>query len=387
MAAISVLVADTDPDFAREVSPELARAGLVLAGNADRLETINDTAARVEPDVVVLGPSFDGYALLPLVSDLFATFEELGVVVVTDRLAGDFLHDALAAGVHDVLEVPVDADQLLNAIARAHDLSHGHAAASKSLQTPSGPCRVFTVFSTKGGVGKTVIATNLAVALARQNARVAVVDLDLQFGDVGVMYQLEPQHTIHNAVELGPEPTRHMIEPLMAKHFTGVHALLAPSEPELADLISPQTVTGVLEALRSAYEYVIIDTPPSFNDHVLAVLDRSDAVCLIATMDIPAIKNVKLCVQTMSLLGYPTDKTRLALNRVERHVGLHADEIEETVGMPISISLPTDRAVPLSINKGVPLVEDAPRSHVTRGILSLAQMLSAVQGGATLPVG
>lgn len=378
---ISVLVADTDPVFAAEMSEELSRAGLNMAGACERLDQVASVAARVEPDVVVFGPGLDGYDVVPAARDLFAAFEELGVVVLATRLEAELLHDALAAGIHDVLEVPVAAGQLLSSINRAYSLSRGEAAASKSLEVPAEPCRIVTVFSTKGGVGKTVIATNLAVALARRNARVAIIDLDLQFGDVGVMYQLDPKHTIYSAVELGPNPTRHMVEPLMAKHFTGVRALLAPAEPELADLISPQTIVGVLEALKSSYEYVIVDTPPSFNDHVLAVLDASSVVCLVATMDIPAIKNVKLCVQTMRLLGHQPEHMRLVLNRTERHVGLHPDEIEETIGMKIAVSLPTDKAVPLSINKGVPLIEDAPRSSVSRGIVSFAQTLAAVPAG------
>jgi pilus assembly protein CpaE len=387
VAPISVLIADPDPEFSAEVSQELSRAGMILAGACEQPEQVRDLAARVEPGVLLLGPGCDSDSLMPLAQDMLSVFGELGVVVVSAKIVADFLHDALAVGIHDVLEVPVDADQLLNSIRRAHDLARGQAGVTKSLEMPASPCRVITIFSTKGGVGKTVIATNLAVALARQNARVAIIDLDLQFGDVGVMYQLEPSHTIHDAVELGPEPTRHMIEPLLAKHSTGVHALLAPAEPELADLIAPSTVIGVIEALKASHEYVVIDTPPSFNDHVLTVLDRSDAVCLVATMDIPAIKNVKLCVATMRLLGYPAEKTCLVLNRTERHVGLHPDEIEQTVGMKISASLPADRAVPLSINKGVPLVEDAPRSAVSKGIVSLAGRLSAVPGGAAVTVG
>ncbi len=384
---VNILVADPDPDFAREIAETYRKAGISLAASCGTLASVQETAARVEPDVLVLGPGLDAYEALPLVQDMLATFEELGVVLLTARLTAELLHDALATGAHDILEIPVDDAQLLSSIRHAADLGKGKAAMSKSFETPASPCRILTVFSTKGGVGKTVIATNLATALAQRNARVVLIDLDLQFGDVGVVCQLEPEHTIHDATALGPNPTQHMVEPLLARHFTGFKALLAPAEPQLADLISPQTILGVIEALKSSYEYVIVDTPPSFNDHVLAVLDQSDAVCLVATMDIPAIKNVKLCVQTMNLLGYPHDHAYLILNRTDKKVGLHPNEVEQTVGMPISMSLPNDRAVPLSINKGVPLVEDAPRSPVARGIISLADTLSSVTSRSRLAVG
>ncbi len=384
---IKLVVADPDADFAAEISQTYAKAGVEVAGSCESIQTLQDCAARNEPDVLVLGPGLPPYDMLPLIRDLLETFEELGVVILASRLTAEFLHDALASGAHDILEIPVDGDQLLASIRRAHDLAKGKAGMSKSFETPASPCRVLTVFSTKGGVGKTVIATNLATALAQRNARVALIDLDLQFGDIGVVCQLEPEHTIHDAIALGPNPTRHMVEPLLARHFTGFKALLAPAEPALADLISPQTVLGVIEALKAAHEYVIVDTPPSFNDHVLAVLDESDAVCLVATMDIPAIKNVKLCMQTMSLLGYPSDRSYLILNRMDRRVGLHPDEVEQTVGMPISVSLPNDRAVPLSVNKGVPLVEDAPRSPVARGLVSLAETLASLGGRTRLAVG
>ncbi|RJQ52323.1 MAG: response regulator [Actinobacteria bacterium] len=387
MSAVRILVADPDPDFSSEIAEACAPSGVELAASCETLEQVHPIAARVEPDVVLFGPGLADRRLLPLVQDILAAFEELGVVIITSQLTAEFLHDALAAGAQDILEIPVDGSQLLASIRRAHDLSHGKAAMSKKFEAPASPCRVVTVFSTKGGVGKTVIATNLATALANRNARVAIVDLDLQFGDVGVVCQLQPEHTIHDTIELGPDPTRHMIEPLLARHFTGFKALLAPTEPQLADLISPQTILGVLKALEEAYEYVIVDTPPSFNDHVLAVLDRSDDVCLVATLDIPAIKNVKLCVRTMDLLGYPRERTHLILNRTDRRIGLHPEEVEQSVGMQISVSLPSDRAVPLSVNKGVPVVEDAPRSPVARGIVSLAERMSAAGAKSSLAVG
>jgi pilus assembly protein CpaE len=230
-----------------------------------------------------------------------------------------------------------------------------------------------TVFSAKGGCGKTTLATNLATVLA-DNGRhdVCLVDLDLSFGDVAIALQLFPSHTIADAVTMGDRLDADAVDSLLTPHSAGLTTLVAPVEPG-ATGISAELVGHILDLLRERFEFVVVDTPPAFDDQVLAAFDRSDLIALIATLDIPALKNLKLTLETLELLNYPREKWAVVLNRADSKVGLAMNEVEKTLKVPISAQIPSSRDVPASINRGTPIVLDDAKHPVSLAIKQFAE--------------
>jgi pilus assembly protein CpaE len=289
------------------------------------------------------------------------------------------LQRALRSGVKDVLQAPVEPVQLAEAVARvaAGLVMSAPAPTSGAMAMPDGEVgRVITVFSTKGGAGKSVVATNLAVTLARRSDRpVVLVDADLQFGDIAVMLKLSPQHTVVDAVSALDKLDLPLLESLLIDHApSGLKVLPAPLEPAFADQIGAPEMTRIVEMLRTFCSYVIIDTPAYFNDVVLGLIEVSDDVLLVAGMDIPNIKNVKIGLQTLRLLNTPMEKLRLVLNRANSKVKLDVGEVERTLGIQAQSLIPSDVVVPQAVNKGEPVVLSAPRSGVTQAINQLADI-------------
>jgi pilus assembly protein CpaE len=237
-----------------------------------------------------------------------------------------------------------------------------------------GRATIITVFSAKGGCGKTTVSTNLAAALAEGGRReVCVVDLDLAFGDVAIAMQLFPTHSISDAVALEDTLDQSGVESLLTQHSSGLRVLSAPVEPGLAENIPVTLVNRLLSIMKDMFDYVIIDTPPAFTDQVLAAFDASDLAILLATLDIPALKNLKLSLETLELLNYPKEKLRLILNRADSKVGLDAGEVEKTLRAPISALIPSSRAVPAATNRGVPIVLDQPHHPVSLSITQFVE--------------
>jgi pilus assembly protein CpaE len=243
---------------------------------------------------------------------------------------------------------------------------------------------VITVFSAKGGCGKTTISTNLGAALADNGRReVCIVDLDLAFGDVAIALQLFPTHTISDAVALEETLDPSAVASLLTQHSPGLRVLSAPVEPGLAESIPVTLVSRLLNVMADMFDYVIIDTPPAFTDQVLAAFDMSDVAFLLATLDIPALKNLKLSLETLDLLNYPKEKVRLILNRADSKVGLDAGEVEKTLRAPISALIPSSRAVPAATNRGVPIVKDQPQHPVSLAITGFVeQHIAPIAAGA-----
>ncbi len=250
------------------------------------------------------------------------------------------------------------------------------SAAPSHESTPEG--KVITVFSAKGGVGKTTITTNLAVALADGGAReVCIVDLDLSFGDVAIALQIFPTHTIAETVPMQGHLDSEGLDPLLTSYRDGVYALAAPVQPDAKDTISAQLVGKILQILRERFAYVIVDTPPAFDDQVLQAFDESDLIVLVATPDIPALKNLKIACEMISLLNIPRERLRVVLNRADSRVGVSPDEVAASLQMKITSAVPSSRDVPASINRGELLYLSDPRHPVSQGIGTLAKVASA----------
>ena len=380
---VPVVVVDTDPVVRDTLTGH-------LGGRAEAVGSLAALPPMLQgPLVVILGPSCGSAEALADAATLAQDQPGVATILVTDELSTDLLQTALRSGVKDVLAAPVDAEQLTAAIDRVA-VTLGAAASVPSGGVDVGQSepasergRVVTVFSTKGGAGKSVIAANLAVLLSRRSDKpVVLVDADLQFGDIAVMLKLAPQHTIVDAVGSLDRLDATLLQQLMMRHEpSGLWILPAPLEPSFADQISAAEMTHIVEILRGFCAYVVIDTPAYFNEVVLGLIEESDDVLLVAGMDIPNIKNVKIGLQTLRLLNVPTSKLHLILNRANSKVKLDVSEVERTLQIKAESLIPSDVVVPQSVNKGTPVVLDAPKSGVAKAIEQLASMFIPAGGG------
>lgn len=334
--------------------------------------------------VVILGPSCSGAADLAIVEDWGRTHPNVATLLVTAELSTQLLQKALRAGVKDVLAAPIDQDLLIETVGRvAEQLPSAEQLVSSEPGSPIGESlmehdgelgRVISVFSTKGGSGKSVAATNLAVVLARRSSKpVVLIDGHMQFGDVAVMLKLQPQHTAIDAISQFDKLDSGMIADLLTVHEpSGLLVLPAPMEPTFADQISGPQVAKLIEMIRPMAGHIIIDLPAIFNEVVLSVIEVSDEIVLVAGLDIPNIKNVKIGLRTLSLLNVPTESLHLVLNRADSKVKLDVSEVERTLGVAAAAHVPSDVVVPISVNKGSPVVISAPKSGVARAFEQLA---------------
>lgn len=366
-----------------------ARLAMQLGSGVFDYEHFDDFAAQLAgtPTVVVLGPSCADPYNLSTLATVLQPRPEVGAVLVADELSTDVFQQAIRSGVKDVLAAPVDTAQLQEACRRVAESVGGLGRSVPTATTEPGEegegGRVITVFSTKGGAGKSVVATNLAVALAmRTTETVVLVDCDLQFGDVAVMLKLAPQHTIVDAVNSIDRMDSGFLVNLLVDHPpSGLKVLPAPLEPAYADQITADHVRSIIAGLRGVAKYIIVDTPSYFDDKVLTLIEDSDEILLVAGMDIPNIKNVKIGLQTMRMLDTPNSKIHLVLNRANTKVRLDVSEVERTLQIKAETQLPSDIVVPQSINKSTPVVIDAPRSSIAKAFETLAdRYIPAPQG-------
>jgi pilus assembly protein CpaE len=347
----------------------------VSAASFATVEAMEEKVDPGTPLVIVFGPSYATANGLKEVRSLTRRRPEVASIMVVEELTTQMLQQALRAGVRDVVASPADSGQLLEAVERASE-NLSLVAPVKTRADGGQAGRLISVFSTKGGAGKSVVASNLAVILARQTDQpVALVDADLQFGDVAVMMKLTPQHTIVDAVAAIHRLDAPLLQSLLVRHDpSGLYVLPAPVEPAFADQVSGADMVRIVKILQSFCAYVVIDTPAHFNDVVLALLEESDDILLISGMDIPNIKNVKLGLQTLRLLNIPVSKLKLVLNRSNSKVKLDIGEVERTLQMKADVLIPSDILVPQSVNKGVPAVIDAPKSSVSKSLEQLASL-------------
>ena len=382
-APLTVAVVDDDPKLRTRLAMQLGESARPAAFAS--LNAVEEKVTAGTPLVLVLGPSFASPEAMSDASRLGRARSHTAVVLVVDDLTTALLQQAMRAGITDVVPI-AEAGQLREAIDRAIETLHVVAPPPVTLATGTAPRaargRIVTVFSTKGGAGKSFVATNLAAVLARRNDKpVVIVDADLQFGDVAVMLGMAPSHTIIDAVNQIDRLDESLVKSLLIKHDpTGLFVLAAPVEPAFADSVSLPHMTRILEVLASFCSHVIIDTPASFNDIVLGVLEQADDIVLMAGMDIPHIKNTKIGLQTLRLLHIPAAKVKLTLNRANSKVRLDIADVERTLQMKADSLLPSDIAVPQSINKGVPIVLDNPKSGVSRNLERLADLFPALAG-------
>lgn len=366
------LIAEPDAELLQRMQAAVFGAGVADVSCSASLDSALAAVREAPPDILVIGPTLASEHALALASHVEAA-HAVATVLVAPAVTSSLLRKAMRAGVADVASIEDTLEELTEAV------ESGIATAARArtgLGDSAGQTRgrILTVFSTKGGVGKTVLATNLAAALARDTGkRVALLDLDLEFGDVAIMLGIKPEHTIADVVQVYDRLDAGMLEGYMARHSSGLMALLAPVRPEDAETISVARVTQLIELLTANFDFLVIDTCPSFSEVVLAALDKSDEVYVVTMMDVASIKNTRISLQKLRQLGYDAGRLRIVLNRSDSKVLLEPSEVEAAIGDKVAAHIPSDRMVPRSVNKGVPVVMDMPKLEVSRSIVALAK--------------
>jgi len=327
--------------------------------------------------VVLLGPSFILKDVENIFLDHSSSLREIRVILLVEKTSTALLKDVIRLGIHDVIEFPFDYSDIKGSLERAarryEEISGGNKKDTEKCEK-NGALKI-TVFSTKGGSGKSFIATNLAVDMINlTKSRVTLFDLNYQFGDAALMLNLFPKHTIYDIVSVVDQLDSDMLSGFLTKHGSGVKVLPAPIDPTQDESINTSHTKKVLDILSEVSDYIIIDTPSGFTDNVLLLLEETDYLLMVASMDVPSIKNMKITLQLLEQLKFPEDKIFVVLNRAGTKVGITEDEIKKTIGRKINVTIPSDRLVPLTINKGVPLVDEAPRSKIARSIRKITSI-------------
>ena len=371
----NLLVIDEEASFIDE-------AKRLFDGRLPTARSITEAIAAMDSGelrMVLVGPSFANEESIDLVRELRNQDPSLIIVAVAETVTSGVLKAAMRAGVQDVIEAPLTEEKIEAAIQEfSDDFLKRRPAPPVTTPTPQrSEGQVVVVMSAKGGSGKTVTATNLALLLTRfEDRKVALVDADLQFGDVCLVLQLEPRFTLVNAAHEMHHLDATMLESLLTEHPSGLMVMAAPLEPAFADDISTASLINVVELLKKSFDYVVVDTASLLDELLLSLLEKADVILQVVDMDLPSVKNAKLALETLRLLKFPTSKVKLVLNRSNARARLDDREIEAALKMEIAAQIPSDGAVAASMNEGRPVVESAPRSRVAKGFESVAELIA-----------
>jgi pilus assembly protein CpaE len=316
-------------------------------------------------DLVIVGCSQAHAQALEVISAANAQRADRPVVVLYQGSPNGFLEQAFEAGADDLVSLPQSTGQLGFAFEKAMARSRG--VVSASLEGA-----MITVLGPKGGTGKTVTSSNLAVALALEGKSSVLVDLDLQFGDVGLALGLQPTKTIYDLAVSGGTLDGDKIDSFLAHHPSGARALLAPLRPDQAAAISTALLREVFEILRSRYDFVIVDTPPAFTPEVIAAVDSSSHLCMVGMLDALSLKDTKIGLETLGEMGYDARAITLVLNRADSSVGITQLDVEQLLGRAPDVLVGSDRAIPRALTNGQPITVAEPKSKAARSYAALA---------------
>ena len=289
------------------------------------------------------------------------------VVLVHDGRDG-FVRRIFEAGADDVVVLPESPERVAFAFEKAIARRQGAAVASGVALSP-----MICVLGPKGGTGKTLTSCNLSVALARTAKKVALIDLDLQFGDVALSLGMSPEKTIYDLAKSGGSLDIEKLDSYMTTHSSGLRVLLAPTRPDQASFVTVDLLRDVYTLLRSNYEYVVVDTPPGFTPEVIASIDSSSHVCMVGMLDSLSLKNTKLGLETLELMGYDSSRITVVLNRADSRIGISREDVAAIVGRPPNVLVPSDREITKSLTEGVPIVLANERSSAAAAFRQLAE--------------
>jgi pilus assembly protein CpaE len=387
---ITIVVVDDIPATLESLKKLfLFEEDLDVVGTASDGEQAVALVKQLHPDIVLMDinmPKVDG---IRAAETLSVEAPSSPVIIMSVQGENAYLKRAMQAGAREFLVKPFSSSELISTIRRVHEMETKKGTYER-MPTPTASSngenhlgRVIVVFGAKGGVGKSVIATNLAVQMAIDTGkRVALVDLNLQFGDVGVLVNNQDTRSFVDLIDSINELSPEDVEDILFDGPGGVKVLQAPLSPELGDLVQPAHVERVLALLRTRFDFVICDSATSLNELTLSALDQADTILLVTALDILTIKNVRLVLDTFASLKIADDKIKLVLNRSNSETGITEIELERSLQYPIFAKIPSDGKLVLSsVNRGVPFVQLYPQAEITQRMQGLSIALAGVPAG------
>ena len=376
---IKVLIADDATESRENIAELLGNISEIeISGQAATGREAIQMAAKLRSAIILMSINISNTDAISATENILLQIPEASVIIMGGQGEQERLHRALMAGAKIYLIQPFSGEELVNTIRKVHEQNQRLKSLLRQTTSVAQSGKVISVFSSKGGAGKTTIAVNLAVTLAqRKNASIGILDANLQFGDVALYLDLAPRATISDAIVEADSLDENNLDTYMTSYNDSLSLMAAPTRPEQAGDITGGQVCAVLAQMKKKYEYVVVDTSSDFNDITLAVLDNSDVIVVLAGVDLPTIKNMKLCLEIMQSLDYGADKVRVVLNRANSTGGLSVREIEHSLNLKFYATVPSDgKTVMTSINKGIPFVLSHNQTPVAQNVFLLAQQLA-----------
>src|SRR6188508_1759468 len=318
---------------------------VACAGYSDRALLLLDAVAQQNPDV--------------------------NVMVLGHGSPNGFLRRAFEAGADDIVMLPATPDQVRFEVHKMLARKQGGDVVSGASEQS----RLVCILGPKGGTGKTLTSTNLAVSLAQRGQRVALIDLDLQFGDVALCLGLPPERTVYDLAQSPGTLDFDKLDSFLSTHSSGVRTLIAPRRPDQASAVGAELLREIYSIMRAHFDWVVVDTPPGFTAEVITSIDSSTEVVMVGMLDSLSLKNTKLGLETLELMKYPTDNIFLLLNRAHSRFGISQSDVEAVLGRTPDVFIPSDREIPRTVNEGIPIVVARPQSEPAEAFARLANLL------------
>jgi pilus assembly protein CpaE len=365
ITALIALDAGVDQHTVTEVLSDTE--GVEVAAVLTGLEESWTALAEQASDVVIVACPPESEQALWFIREASRRYPERPIIVLSGPSANGFVKHAFESGADDLVmsspneETHAVAGQLRFAVEKAMARRTGGTAAGASALAS-----LICVLGPKGGIGKTLTSANLGVGLALAGRRVVIVDLDLQFGDVGL--------------SLGLVPTRTVFESFLTPHSSGARVLMAPVRPDQASAVTIDFLRKLYPLLRADNDFVIVDTPPGFSPEVIATIDSSTHICMVGMLDSLSLKNTKLGLETLELMGYKRDSIRMVLNRADTNVGVTQEDVSAIIGRSPDVLVPSNKDVVRSVNEGAPIVQSRPRTEVAHSFRALADLYLGAEG-------
>ena len=376
--ALLTVESGIEPDDVRDALPSDADFSIVgvVTTQEETLHWLRDGVVDV---LLVACAGYSDRALL-LLESVSRQNPDLNVMVLGQGSPNGFLTRAFESGADDIVMLPATPEQIRFEIHKL--LARKHRA---NVPAPGEGSRLVCILGPTGGTGKTLTSTTLAVSLAQRGERVALIDLDLQFGDVALCLGLPPEKTVYDLAQSPGALDWDKLQAFLPRHSSGVYTLIAPRRPDQASAVGAELLRDVYGILRANFDWVVVDTPPGFTAEVITSIDSSTEIVMVGMLDSLSLKNTKLGLETLELMKYDPDDIYLLLNRAHSRVGISQSDVEAVLGRAPDVLIPSDREIPRTVNEGIPIVVARPQSEPAEAFAKLAELLAGPVAEAMEP--